>query len=90
MKKYSSYKEIENELVILNLQREIEYQKLVLSIEKTKQNLQPKNMITDLIGFNVASSSNLYATLISATIPLVIEKAIPFIKKWMSKKKRGD
>jgi len=89
-KKYSSYKEIENELEILNLQREIDYQKLVLSVEKTKQNLQPKNLVTDLLGFNSVSNTTIYSTLFSAAIPFVLEKAIPAIKKWISKKKRDD
>jgi len=89
-KKYSSYKEIENELEILNLQREIDYQKLVLSFEKTKQNLQPKNLVTDLLGFNSVSNTTIYSTLFSAAIPFVLEKAIPVIKNWISKKKRGD
>jgi len=90
MKKYSSYKEIQMDLKVLHLQREIAYQKLVASIDKTKQNLQPKNLISDFIGLKGGTNTTIYPYLLSAVIPLVIDKGIPLIKKWMSKKKRGD
>ena len=38
-KKYSSYAQIERELEILKIEKEINYQKLVFSIQKTKENL---------------------------------------------------
>jgi hypothetical protein len=38
-KKYSSYAEIERDLEILKLQKEINYQKLVLSFQKRKKAL---------------------------------------------------
>ncbi len=36
-KKYSSYAELERDLEILKLEKEINYQKLVLSFQKTKE-----------------------------------------------------
>ncbi len=44
-KKYSSYAEIDRDLEILKLEKEISYQKLVLSIQKTKDSITPENIV---------------------------------------------
>lgn len=49
-KRYSSFEEIELDLKILRLEREIHAQKIKLTIERTKQNLQPVNLLQDYIG----------------------------------------
>ena len=41
-KKYSSYAEIESELEILKLEKEIHFQKMLYNFEKTKECLEPK------------------------------------------------
>jgi len=41
-KKYSSYAELDRDLEILKLEKEINYQKLVLSIQKTKESITPQ------------------------------------------------
>ena len=38
-KKYSSYADIDRDLEILKLEKEIHYQKLLLSVKKTKESL---------------------------------------------------
>lgn len=47
---YSSFEEIELDLQILKLEREIHAQKIKLNIEKTGENLRPINLINDYIG----------------------------------------
>jgi len=45
-KKYSSYASIDHDLEILKLEKEISYQKLVLSIQKTKDTKTPENIVS--------------------------------------------
>jgi len=47
---YSSFEEIELDLQILKLEREIHAQKIKLNLEKTGENLRPINLINDYIG----------------------------------------
>lgn len=44
-KKYTSYAEIDRDLEILDVEREIHYQKLTQSFDNTKESLNPANMI---------------------------------------------
>ena len=44
-KKYSSYAEIERDLEILKVKKDINYQKLVLSFQKTKESITPQNIV---------------------------------------------
>lgn len=87
-KKYSSYAQIERELEILKIEKEICYQKLVYGIKKTKDSFTPQNIVSDLIG--TYSSAIPYGTIISTAVPFLLNKAVPFIKNWLSKRKRGN
>lgn len=44
-KKYASYAEIDRDLEILKLEKEIYYQKLLQSVDATKESLNPSNMM---------------------------------------------
>lgn len=87
-KKYSSYAQIERELEILKIEKEISYQKLVYGIKKTKDSFTPQNIVSDLIG--TYSSAIPYGTIVSTAVPFILNKAVPFIKNWLSKRKRGN
>ena len=63
-KKYTSYAQIDRELEILKIEKEISYQKLVFGVQKTKENLTPQNIVNDLIG--TYSSAIPYGALVSA------------------------
>ena len=47
--KYSSYSEIELDLQILKIEREIQYQKIVLSIDKTKESILPFRKVNKIL-----------------------------------------
>lgn len=49
-KKYSSFDQIELDLKILKLEREIHAQKIKINIEKTGENLRPINLLKDYLG----------------------------------------
>lgn len=80
-KKYSSYAQIERELEILKIEKEISYQKLVLGIQKTKESFTPKNLVSGLLGSFKTGFQGSYGTIISLAIPIII--------KWITNKKRG-
>ncbi|WP_396211450.1 DUF6327 family protein [Flavobacterium sp.] len=81
-KKYSSYAQIENDLQILKVEKELHYQKMLLSFEKTKQSILPSKSV-NLIG-------NMYQKLFSGTYGTIFKIAIPYIINWYINRKRGD
>ena len=86
-KKYSSYAQIDRELEILKIEKEISYQKLVFGVKKTKESFTPQNIVSDLIGSYSAAIP--YGALVSTAVPFLINKAVPFVKNWFAKRKRG-
>jgi hypothetical protein len=81
-KKYSSYAQIENDLEILKIEKEIHYQKILLSIEKTKESLVPSKAMS-FIG-------NVYENAFSGVTGTIIKALIPIAINWYKNRKRGD
>ncbi len=81
-KKYSSYDEIDMKLTILNLEKEISFQKLVWNIQKIKEDISPQNIIGEIVGSYKSILSKTYETILSTIIPILIN--------WFSKTKRGN
>jgi hypothetical protein len=80
-KKYASYAEMDRELEILKLQKEIQFQKLTLNIQKTKESFEPQNIIKSFLGSYKATLSNSYVD--------ILQTIIPFFIKWIINRKRG-
>lgn len=78
-KKYSSYAQIDRELEILKIEKEISYQKLVFGVQKTKDSLAPKNIVKGIIGSYMPNLPGPYGKIIGL--------AIPFVTKWIFKKR---
>ncbi|MCC9062440.1 MULTISPECIES: DUF6327 family protein [Flavobacterium] len=81
-KKYSSYAEIERDLEILKLEKEINYQKLVLSFQRTKESITPQSIVG-----GVFSSYKEYFT---RSYPQILQSILPYIINWFINKKRGN
>jgi hypothetical protein len=81
-KKYTSYDEIDRELEILRLEKEINYQKLILTVQKTKESFTPQNLVSGFLGS--------YKTLFSSSYGTILNIAIPYIIKWIVNRKRGN
>jgi len=81
-KKFSSYSEIELELEILKLEKEINLQKIILDVEKTKESLLPKNIVKEIFGD--------YKKILSNSSGTILNIAIPFLINWFTKRKRGN
>lgn len=80
-KKYSSYAEIERDLEILKLEKEIAYQKMLVSIDKTKESILPSKSAS-LIG-------SIYQKVFSGTYGTILKMLIPYVFNWYVNKKRG-
>ena len=81
-KKYSSYAQIELDLEILKIEREINYQKILLSVDKTKESIIPFRKINKILETVSNFSSGTYGTIIKTLIPILIN--------WYVNRKRGD
>jgi hypothetical protein len=81
-KKYSSYADIERDLEILKLEKEINYQKLVLSFQKTKESITPQNIVGGIFSSYKEYFSNSY--------PKILQSILPFVINWFINKKRGN
>ncbi|WP_412464787.1 DUF6327 family protein [Flavobacterium mekongense] len=81
-KKYSSYAEIEHDLEILKLEKEIYFQKMKLSYEKTKESVFPSEPVQ---GFYAV-----YKKVFSGTLGNILKIALPYVISWLINRKRGD
>ncbi|MBE0392041.1 MULTISPECIES: DUF6327 family protein [unclassified Flavobacterium] len=81
IKKYTSYDQIDSELEILKLEKEISHQRLVLTFQKTKEALKPKHIVNSFIGSFKSGFTGSYSQIINIVIPFVV--------KWYINKKRG-
>jgi hypothetical protein len=81
-KKYSSYAEIDRELEILKLEKEINYQKLVLSFHKTTDLITPENIVSGFL--------EPYKDAIPNQLLTIIKAVFPYIISYFINRKRGD
>lgn len=81
-KNYSSYAEIERDLEILKLEKEINYQKLVLSFQRTKEGITPQKIIKGFFSSYKDYLSNDYLKILQSLLPVIIN--------WFMNKKRGN
>ena len=81
-KKYSSYAGINHDLEILRIEKEIHYQKILLSIDKTKESLVPSKAMS-FVG-------NVYENVFSGVTGTIIKAIIPIAINWYKNIKRGD
>ncbi len=74
-KQYSSYAEIDHDLKILEIEREIHYQKLQLNLRKAKENLKLGSIIEGYLRFSFSKEN--YPSIISKGL----RTALPFVWK---------
>lgn len=81
-KKYSSYAQIEIELRILKVERELNLKRIVLNVQKTKESLEPINLVKGFIGDYKSIFLNYSGNIFKLAIPIIIN--------WILKRKRGN
>ncbi|MCW2117981.1 DUF6327 family protein [Flavobacterium sp. 7A] len=78
---YSSFEQIEADLEILDIEKQINYQKIVLGFQRTKQQFTPtgisKNLFDGFAGVFTGSYSNYYKLM------------LPLLFKWLINRKRS-
>ena len=79
-KKYSTYAEIDRDLEILKIEKEIEYHKLVLSFQKTKESFTPQGIANNFLSSYKSILSNSYID--------IIKMGLPYLIQWILKRKR--
>jgi len=78
-KKYSSFEQIERDLQVLKLEREIHHQKILLHVEQTKENLTPRSLLSSLLHFSIPRN-----------LGSIIKLVAPLLIQWFFNKKRGS
>jgi len=81
-KKYSSYDQINADLAMLKLEREIHLQYILLNTEKVKESLEPENLFREVLASLKLKLSNSYG--------MILQIVIPYLINWLIHKKRGD
>lgn len=71
-KKYSSYAAIDRDLEILKLEKQISYQKLVLSIQKTRDAITPENIVSGFLAPYKESLPNPFRSILQTIVPYLI------------------
>lgn len=75
-RKYNSFEEIELDLKILKLEREIHAQKFKRGMQGAKKNLQPSNLLHEALG----GSDNGEATFVERIVPIILQFALKSFK----------
>lgn len=81
-KKYSSYAQIDHDLKILKVEREIHYQKIILTMDKTKESLMPSKTVS-FVGDVLQKAT-------TGPIGTILKIAVPYAINWYINRKRGD
>ena len=81
-KKYSSYEQIELELKILKLEKELSFQKMIWNVQKVKEDLSPPAILQEVVGSYKSIFSNSYKSILMSILPMIIN--------FLSNKKRGN
>jgi len=71
-KKYSSYADIDIDLEIYKLEKEISYQKLVLSVKKTRDSVTPQNIVNGFLEPYKESIPNPFRSILQSMVPYLI------------------
>ena len=81
-RRYTSFAQIDRELEILKIEKDIHYQRLIYSVQKTKENLEPINVVKGLVSSTISNFPGSLGT--------IFNLALPFIIKRFFRKKRGN
>ncbi|MCG9791932.1 DUF6327 family protein [Flavobacterium algicola] len=80
-KVYSSFEQIESDLAILDIEKQINYQKVILGVQRTKEQFTPSGITKNVFGG--------VGDLFSGSYSKYYKLGIPFVIKWYLNKKRS-
>lgn len=73
-KRYSSYADIDRDLEILKLEKEIHYQKLLRNFDETKESLDPKKLLGGVPDVAIDMVSGIAGPLKGMAINFILKK----------------
>ena len=79
---YSSFEQIEADLEILDIEKQINYQKIVLGVNRTKQQFRPKGISKNVFDGFVEVFTGSYRDYYKIMLPLIF--------KWYLNRKRSQ
>lgn len=74
MKKYSSFEELDRDIAICNVQRQIDEEELKIALHKTKEAVTPSKMVTNTIG--AVTSTSFILKILKPLIPYALGKMV--------------
>jgi len=81
-KRYTSYEQIQCELEILKVEKELNLQRIVLNVKKTKDSFMPINLLKGFLGS--------YSSVLQNSSGKLVALALPIIFSWLKNRKRGN
>lgn len=91
-KKFYSFEEINHELEILKIQKQLSYHKLMKSIDDTKETIFPTDEGEHkFLGLSVKNLSSIIGTtqkITSGPVGTIAKLAIPFLINWWIRRKK--
>lgn len=81
-RRYTSFEEIDRELEILKIEKDIHYQRLIYNVQRTKENLEPMNVVKGVVSSTISN--------LPGSLGTIFNLALPFIIKRFFNKKRGN
>lgn len=78
LKHYKSYDDIDKELKILQLEREIHFEKIKLGLSTLREDVKPSNIVKGFLGFTKDSDTTMMSK--------VAKLAMPFVLRFVRKK----
>jgi hypothetical protein len=80
-KKYSSFAQIDREVEILKIEKEISYQKIIFRYQALKENASPQKVLNNFLGSS--------KTIFTGSLGSILNIVVPYVIKRIINKKRG-
>lgn len=80
IKKYSSYAQIDRELDILKIEKEINYQKIIFKYQILKESASPQHLLNNFLGS--------FKTIFTGSFGSILNLVVPYAISWLINKKR--
>jgi hypothetical protein len=73
-RKYKSFTEIDRDIQIAKLERDIHCEKILLHTERLKNNFSPASLLKNIIGGKEKGSSSIWMNLLNLALPFLFKK----------------
>lgn len=74
MKKYNSFDELDRDIAIYNLQRQIDKEEIILATRQVKEAATPSKIVTGALG--AIATTSMFIKILSPLLPFVMGKIV--------------